>query len=108
MVKMQTKLNRYIGLILLIVIVGIFVHSEILNECHVDEHHEQHDYCNIVSNSTTHLQNSIKYNVDNFILVLPSIDIFTDYKETYSISFNKSVTPLADISRTILFQSFLI
>lgn len=108
MVKLHTKINRYIGLLLLIVIVGIFIHSEIMDQCHVYENHKQHDYCNIISNSTNPQQSNIQHSLDYNAASISSIHTFAVYEEKNEVIVYNSYTPLADISRTILFQSFLI
>ena len=108
MVKLHTKIKRYIGLLLLIAIVGLFFHSEIMNRGHVDESHKQHDYCNIVSHSANPQQSNIQHSLDYNAALIPSIHIFTVYEEKNKVILFNSYTPLADISCTILFQSFLI
>ena len=108
MKKSKEKIVNLTSVFVLLILAVIFIHSELVDQCHLDESHAQHDYCNIVSNSTTPQQNNIHHQVDYDVVAIPSIDISAIFEETNSVSFNNSYTSLADISRTILFESFLI
>ena len=105
---MQTKIKQIIGLLLLIVITGLFIHSELFSDCHGNQIHEQHDYCNIFSKTISSQQNHIKHYIDYDVASIPAIHIFVVYDEKKRVSFCNSYTPLAEISRTIILQSFLI
>ena len=105
---MKTKLFNYIALILLTAIIGIFIHSEIVSPFHNDESHVQYDYCNLVSNTIQPQQNEFQKINFAFYGILPLIQNFSICENTVLTTFTVPYTPIANISRTILFESFLI
>jgi hypothetical protein len=105
---MKKKLFNYIGLILLIAIIGIFIHSEIIGHCYDNTSNERYDYCNLVSNTIHPQQNEIQKIIFVFYAVLPSIDSFHISGNRKLVSFDIPYTPAKCISRIILFESFLI
>jgi len=105
---MKIKLFNYIGLILLIVIIGIFIHSEIIGHSYNDKNLEQYDYCNLISNTIQPQQNEFQKLNFVFYGLLPSFECFIFYENSNFETFTIQFTPGKNISRIILFESFLI
>ena len=105
---MQTRFIKYIGFILLIAIIGIFIHPELIGHSHNHKNLEQYDYCNLVSNTIQPQQNEIPKIDFVFCNLLPSFDSFNFSENTNSEIFNIPYPPVTTVSRIIQFESFLI
>jgi len=105
---MENNFIKYIGFILLIAIIGIFIHSEIIEYGHSHEINDAYDYCDLVSNTIQPQQYEYQKINNLFNVALPFFEYLALFENTNSEIFTIPQTPVKNISRTILFQSFLI
>lgn len=103
----KAKTNNYITLLILLSIIMVFIHSVIIHNCHVDDSHDQHDFCNLVSNIVRPRQDNIqKYGIS--FKTQPLIDNVIVIENIYQFSDISTHGPSLKIPVILLLETFLI
>jgi len=107
MKNFKAKTNTYITLLILLSIIMVFIHSEIIHNCHVEDSHEQHDFCNLVSNSVRPRQDNIK-KYDISFATQPLVDNVIVIENIYQFSDISTYIPSLKIPLILLLETLLI
>ena len=101
-----TKTDKYIILFLLLAIIVVFIHSEIVHQCHADNSHEQHDFCTIASNSPQPGQKQFPKS-DLIFSIQPLIDKVMAFENIYPCADNPAYFPSLKVSVVLLLETLL-
>ncbi|HDP94939.1 MAG TPA: hypothetical protein ENN40_06220 [Candidatus Aminicenantes bacterium] len=103
----NTKFIKYTGTIVLIAFITIFLYSELIGHASAEHHPEQVDFCNLISDTTKPQPNASRLLGFAFQAALFSLSENANcQKKAQPLSYPLFST-IPEISRTILFQSFL-
>lgn len=106
---MKTRFVTYIGFILLITIIGIFLHSELMGHFSDEQQPDQHDFCHLVVTTIVPQQNIFhKFDFGFAVAIFSLMEIASDEPKIDFQSLIVSFPVLSQVPRTILFQTFLI
>lgn len=106
---MKTKLIRFTAFILLMAIIGLFLHSELVGHFSDEQLPGQHDFCHIVVTTIVPQQNVFhKFDFAFTLAIFLLIHIASEEPNADPQSLIISHPVLYWAPRTILFQSFLI